>query len=600
MKYKLINEMNKNYTAIEQILFNRGIAEKDFFHYLNTTDADINAAEALGEEKLKAGATALIQTIKKNGKIFLVVDSDADGYTSSALLLNYLHDSFPAFVENNIIYYIHTGKEHGLKDCINLAVGYDMVILPDSSSNDYSEHEMLKANNIPVLILDHHEAEKISPDAIVINNQLSDYPNKDFSGVGIVWQFCKYLDKLLKIENADNYLDLVALGNCADMMSLKSIETKHLMNKGFKQLKNPFFSYMADKNSFSLGSTLTPMGVAFYVVPFINAMQRSGTQEEKELLFKSMLSFKAFESVPSTKRGHKAGEMEKIVEQAVRTVTNVKNRQTRAQDACMELLEKMIIEQDLLQHKVLLFLLEPGLIDKNIAGLCANKIMAKYQRPCCILTKVEETSYDPIEMLLGAMIPEKTIIKYQGSARNYDKSGILNFKDICTETGLVDYAEGHQGAFGLSLPEENIQQFLEKTDIAFENMSPEPLYLVDYIYKGVDVKPDNILDIAGLNDIWGQGMEESFIAIENLKVSKETLTLMGLDKGKPTLKITLPNKISLIKFGSSQEEYNSLYSEGYVSINVVGRCNANEWMGRTTPQVLIEEFEIVGMNKYNF
>ena len=56
----------------------------------------------------------------------------------------------------------------------------------------------------------------------------------------------------------------------------------------------------------------------------------------------------------------------------------------------MELLEKKIKEENLLNHKVLLFLLEPGQIDRNIAGLVANKLMAKYQRPVCVLTKVIE------------------------------------------------------------------------------------------------------------------------------------------------------------------------------------------------------------------
>ena len=51
---------------------------------------------------------------------------------------------------------------------------------------------------------------------------------------------------------------------------------------------------------------------------------------------------------------------------------------------------------------------------------------------------------------------------------------------------------------------------------------------------------------------------------------------MGLEKGHPTLKITLPNKISFIKFGSSQEEYEKLLTDGYIEINVVGRCNSNE------------------------
>jgi len=76
----------------------------------------------------------------------------------------------------------------------------------------------------------------------------------------------------------------------------------------------------------------------------------------------------------------------------MRVVTNVKNRQTKAQDSGLATIENMIEEQNLLSHKVLLFLLEPGQVDRNIAGLIANKIMAKYQRPVCLLTKVTEFS----------------------------------------------------------------------------------------------------------------------------------------------------------------------------------------------------------------
>ena len=61
----------------------------------------------------------------------------------------------------------------------------------------------------------------------------------------MVYQFCRYIYKLLQTNYADNYLDLVALGNCADMMSMISIETKHIENKGFQNLKNPFFVHLA-------------------------------------------------------------------------------------------------------------------------------------------------------------------------------------------------------------------------------------------------------------------------------------------------------------------------------------------------------------------
>ena len=266
-------------------------------------------------------------------------------------------------------------------------------------------------------------------------------------------------------------------------MSLRSIETKHIITKGFRNenIKNPFIYGMAGKNAYSLGNKITPIGAAFYIVPFVNSMVRSGTLEEKELLFKSMLKSEAFKMIPSNKRGHALGEMERVVDQALRTATNVKSRQTRAQDAGMALVEKQIEENNMMEHKVLIFLLEPGQIDPNIAGLIANKIMAKYQRPVLMLTHRDNL--------------------YQGSARGYSKSGIDNFKDICQDTGLVEYAEGHQNAFGIGIKPENVEAFISATDIALANMESEPLYYIDYIFKGVDVKPETILDIANLEDI---------------------------------------------------------------------------------------------------
>lgn len=598
MKYRLINPMNPNFNAIEQILTNRGISYEQIPHYLHTTDEDINSYEDFGLEKLKEGAKVLIKTIAEEKDALVIVDCDCDGYTSSAVLINYLFDIAPAWVQNHLKWFMHEGKVHGLSDSMEYIGSHDfsLVICPDSSSNDYSYHHELKEKGISVLVLDHHEADHISEDAIIINNQLSNYPNKDFSGVGVVWQFCRYLDSLQNTNFSNNYLDLVALGLTGDMMSLTSIETKHIINKGFQEenIKNPFIYSLVQKNSYSLGSHITPIGAAFYLVPYVNAMVRSGTLEEMKLLFNSMLKFKAHERIPSTKRGHAKDETETIVEQAVRTVGNVKNRQTRTQDKGLESLEGMIESKNLTKHKVLLFLLENGEMDSNLLGLIANKIMAKYQRPVCILTKVKEKNSNVLTL------QEEEKIYYRGSARGYNKSGVESFRQICLGTDDVEYAEGHANAFGLSILETDIEDFLQKTDLALANMESDPIYRVDYIYKGVDVSEQNILDIASLNDLWGQDIEESLICVEDLKVSADMIRIMGLEKGKPTLKITLPNKISLIKFGSSEEEYNSLLSEGYMSLNIIGKCDVNEWNGVKYPQIMIEDYEITGKSKYNF
>ena len=111
---------------------------------------------------------------------------------------------------------MHEGKQHGLNDCLDYINSHDfkLVIVPDAGSNDYEAHSALKEKGIKTIILDHHLADKVSEDAIVINNQLCDYPNKELSGVGVVYQFCRYIDETVNSSSkyAQNYLDLVALG----------------------------------------------------------------------------------------------------------------------------------------------------------------------------------------------------------------------------------------------------------------------------------------------------------------------------------------------------------------------------------------------------
>lgn len=601
MKYQLLKPMNEKYSALEQILVNRNIPYEEIYHYLNTTDSDINKPEALGETYLNNAAVVLTQHISVNDKALVVVDCDCDGFTSAALLINYLYDLFPSWIENSLKWYVHEGKEHGLSDCMNYINTHDfeLIICPDSASNDYELHKNLKEKNIDIIILDHHLADKISEDAVVINNQLSDYPNKELSGVGIVWQFCRYLDNLMKSNFADYYLDLVALGNCGDMMSLTSIETKHLILKGFEPeaVHNPYIYEMWQKNKFKLGEHITSIDAAFYIVPMINAVQRSGTIEEKELLFKSMLKHNAFEMISSTKKGHK-GEMERLVDQAVRMSTNVKNRQTKLQDVAMEKLELQIEQNNMMQHKVLLFLLESGNVDKNIVGLIANKIAAKYQRPCCILTRVEEFFAENVAIDKVPTIDFN--ILYQGSARGYEMSGVTNFKTICDNTGCVEWTAGHENAFGICIGENNIEKFLETTDEILKDMTAEPVYYVDYIYRGVDIQPNDVLTISQLKSLWGKDMPEAYIAVEDLKISKDMVTVYTT-KGN-TLKITLPNKVSIIKFNATDEECDMLQNQtgAYVSVNIVGKCNQNCWNNNITPQIFIEDWEITGQGKYLF
>ena len=246
--------------------------------------------------------------------------------------------------------------------------------------------------------------------------------------------------------------------------------------------------------------------------------------------------------------------------------------------------------------------------------------MAKYQRPVCVLTKTisQKDVVSPIKVKFHKVTDPKDVIlewqekppfdppykmvicSYQGSARGCDKVGVNDFKTICADTDVCEYCTGHPGAFGLGIMEKNIQTFIKKTDTALKDMPDEAIYYVDYIYHGNNINPDDILSIADMEDLWGKDMDQPLICIEHLKVSADMVTVY--QKKDNTLKITLPNGISLMKFKATEEECYKLQNQGfgYAELNIIGKANRNEWMGHISPQIFIEQYEIIDSDKYIF
>ena len=536
---------------------------------------------------MQEGAKMLISHIGQNDKIFIQVDADCDGYTSAAILINYLNCLFPHFVQTNISYRVHDGKQHGLL-VETIPDDVKLVIAPDSSSSDYEEHAELFKKGIDVLVLDHHEAEKFSEYACVINNQLCDYPTKSLSGAGVVYKFCCYLDSLLGFDYANDYVDLATVGIIADVMSLKDFEVREIILRGMKEFKNPFLKTMVEKDKFHFeGQQLSPFNIAWYIAPFLNAISRSGTLQEKQVVFESMIEFLSYQTVPSTKRGC-SGQVETRVEQAVRTCTNVKNRQGRSKDAAQEVVMKIIEKENLLENKILAIRLDPKYAtDKNLTGLIANGLLDTFHRPVLILNQV-------IEERDG-----EQVATWQGSGRGYDNANLGSLRDLLVNSGLVDYAQGHAQAFGVGFPAENYDALVAYVNEAYKDFDCAPIYNVDLIWEGNDALSANMFaEMADEVQIWGKGVEDPLIAIEGFKVYGSQLNLYGLDKGKPTLNIKLDDGSSLVKFKSSEEEYELLHSDlGYVIINAVGTCTRSTW---GIPQFNIKDYEVIGKEDYYF
>ena len=170
MKTRLVNENFKsNYTA--NLLRSRGIEDVEKY-YEPTIDALQDPRDL---EHISEAAALLSATLECGERILIVVDSDNDGFTSSTIMYNYIKDVAPNV---EIDYILHEGKQHGLQDHIQSLIDegkkYGLIILPDSSSNDYVYHEQLREINCAVLVLDHHLTDtELSSNAVVVNNQLS-------------------------------------------------------------------------------------------------------------------------------------------------------------------------------------------------------------------------------------------------------------------------------------------------------------------------------------------------------------------------------------------------------------------------------------------
>lgn len=581
MNFSLIKEPKENLDVIDQILNNRNLDRS----YLSPTKECLN--NPLLFNNMKRGAEMLVKHIAANDYIYIQPDDDCDGYTSSALLINYLHSLFPYFVETRVCYSMHPVKGHGIL-VESVPDNVKLIIAPDSSSEEIEKHKYFYDKGIDVLVLDHHHSDELSPYACVINHQLDNYPNKTLSGVGVVWKFCQYIDSLLNQDKCWNYTDLVAVGDIADIMSLANAESRYIIAHGLEHINNPFLKDMIELQDYSLNKcspdgSITPFGIAFYIAPYMNAVCRSGTPDEKLTLFESMLDYKGTQLVPSTKRGCK-GQQEELAVQACRYCNNIKNRQTKAKEASLEIIERKIQMEGLLDNKILIVALNKDeALAPTLNGLVANELASKYCRPT---------------LILGKKSNEEGIITYEGSGRNFEGSPIPALRTFLLQQEGVLYVAGHEAAFGVGIAADKLQDFINSTNIALKAIDFSKTYLVDFIWDSANINTQDILTIGSYKKYYGKGVEEPKVAITNINITKDMLTL--LEKG-PTLKINLPSGITVIKFRSSEEEYKSLYSDlGCVKINVVGTCEINSWGGRQLPQITIVDYEIVGRTAYYF
>lgn len=99
---------------------------------------------------------------------------------------------------------------------------------------------------------------------------------------------------------------------------------------------------------------------------------------------------------------------------------------------------------------------------------------------------------------------------------------------------------------------------------------------------------DCVYDLENYKKIWGQGCKQPILAINNLTIDGSDISVIG--KNADTLKFTC-GKVTYIKFKAKDLCEKLSGRTGKISLNIVGKTNVNEFMGRTTPQVMIDDLE---------
>ena len=565
MKYSLKGSTHED--IVTRIFENRNVAIENKKAFLNPSKESIQ--NPLIYTNIEKAFKMYRECITNKGKIVVLVDSDADGYCSSAVFINYTRFTIGY---SNIEFIMHKNKKHGLtKEIVKEIIDKDpaLLVIPDAGSSDYKEHRQLREHGIKVLVIDHHECEKYSEDAVVINNQLVEGGNKTLSGAGMVLKFLEYVDNKIGANQIEYYYDLVAIALVADSMPMTEPETRYYVLEGLDNIENPFLRVLTqnmEEGTFEF--------IAYKIAPVINSIIRVGTEKDKRDLFDAMICKDRMEIIKL--RGQGEVEMP-LANYILKMADRLKSKQTRDIKKILEDEQTIIISE----HYPISILVHENHDAQALSGLIASRLVDKYNKPAIVVRRIETIEDGKV-----------TRVRYDGSGRS--TSTFINFKDYLTATNKFTYCEGHQPAFGVSIESKQMQELL--SDLLYQSLpSEEGCFIVDKAYTDGRVSAMDIISVDELKNYWCKGFDKPQFYIKLNNVRSSDISTMGATGN--TIKI-VHDHISYIKFKCTEEDLNILMKEGNKDIEIIGTFNVNEWAGRTFPQVFIEHFEVKEVDSY--
>jgi single-stranded-DNA-specific exonuclease len=381
---------------------------------------------------IEPGVAAVIDAVTSQKKIAVFGDYDADGITSTALMLNFFRKIgvaaetwIPAREEGY-------GLNRKAVDAL-AAKGVELLICLDCGSSNIAEIEAANAAGMTVVVIDHHEVPVPYPAArALVNPKRADsrFPTRDLAACGVVFFFLLALRRSMHqaglLEHPVNLkreLDLVCVGTVADMVPLTG-DNRILVKFGMEEmqhhprrwLKSFYGRILSDRQK------VDAYVLGFIIVPRINAAGRVSDPATALHFLMSSDKEESADLLAQLDQANRArrDQEEKIVQEAIGKIE----------------------ERDLSDRSSIVLYKDDWPI--GVIGIAAQKLAESYARPCIIFTRVDGT--------------------WKGSARGIP--GLDLHGAVSTLSSLLLRFGGHKYACGLSILEENLRAFPDAFDDA--------------------------------------------------------------------------------------------------------------------------------------
>ncbi|MEH7418531.1 single-stranded-DNA-specific exonuclease RecJ [Neobacillus drentensis] len=551
----LVNEL-KITPLVASLLVNRGLDTVDSARYFLFGKDEFHDPFLL--KGMEAAVNRIREAIERQEPILIFGDYDADGVSSTSVLMITLRD-----LGANVQFYIPNRFTEGYgpnEPAFRHAAetGIKLLITVDTGIAAVHEAAVAKELGLDLIITDHHEPGPVLPEALaIIHPKLPDstYPFRELAGVGVAFK----LAHALYGSVPEHLLEIAVIGTIADLVSLKG-ENRIIAKKGLEKLKTT--------KNIGLRAILKVAGVdlmsineetiGFTLAPRINAV---GRLEDADLAVQLLLTEDPEEAQALAEE---MDALNKTRQEIVNTITS---------EAIEEVEKNFPIET----NKVLVIGKEGW--NAGVIGIVASRLVEKFYRPTIVL------NFDP----------EKGIAK--GSARSI--LGYDLFKNLSTCREILPHFGGHPMAAGMTLKLEDVAELRHRLNLLAEEQLSEA-NLIPITQLDEEIRLEDI----------------SLSSLDELSL----LAPFGMDNPKPKVLIDNVAITSMRKIGSEQNHLKLLVKEEGASldgvgfglgplvdqispaskISLIGELSINEWNNIRKPQIFIQDVAVHSWQLFDF